>query len=170
MHSQFSILSTFSTTNVSFKIKKNDLTLPLPCLIFPIESKDFLKNLTLVFSSDVPHHSNGLRKEGCHQPLSDAQTQRRLLASHFFVFLVTLDTTDHPILLETSSPLMPLTLLSLTPPPPMLSLLLAHLLGAPSSKVCVLEAGVFQSSTLGSLPFSYTFSWATSSTPTLTLS
>lgn len=84
-------------------------------LIFVIESKDILKKLTAIFSSDTPHHGNVLRKEA----LSDAQTQRAL-SSHFFVFLVTLDAVDHPILPETSS-LMSLTLLSLTFPPTTLS-------------------------------------------------
>lgn len=61
-------------------------------------------------------------------------------------------------------------LCSLLPPLPVLCLLLIHLLGASSSKVCDLEAGVFQNLALGSLPFSYTFSWAISSTLVFTLS
>lgn len=38
-----------------FRIKKSNLMLPLFCLIFPIEIKDYLIKLTPILSSDATH-------------------------------------------------------------------------------------------------------------------
>lgn len=135
------MLSTSSTHKnvMSFRIRKNNLTLSLCYLIFPTESKDYLKNFTPILSSGAPHHRNVLRKEG-HQSLSDAHAQW-VLSSHLLVFLVTLYAADHSLLLETPSPLKSLTVL------PNLSsccsICSLSILWRPAPLNCLFKAGVF---------------------------
>lgn len=124
--------------------------LPLPCLIFPIETKDFLKKgipsslqnpptPAMVLGGKVANHFLRLKPKDTFQP---------------FIFW---SSSSHWVLLTTyilpeTSPLMLLTLLSSLHSHCSICFL-PIFWGASSSKVCVLEAGVFQSVALGSLPF-----------------